>query len=141
MVGTIERTLGRESMTTNNNIILVTKFVGEIKGEFFVPSYQRGYRWGEDEVTRLLDDVYQNGKNNYCLQPVVVVKRGKALSMLMGQQRLQPCIYLKYMRMPTHSFSEPAFSISYETREQSSRFFEDVICQSRKITSTFVSLQ
>ena len=48
-------------MTINNNIILDTKLVGEIKGEFVVPSYQRGYRWGEDEVIRLLADIYHTG--------------------------------------------------------------------------------
>ena len=26
-----------------------TKGVLEIKGNFFVPDYQRGYRWGENE--------------------------------------------------------------------------------------------
>ncbi len=37
---------------------LETRFVNEIEGKFFVPNYQRGYRWGTDEVTRLLDDVH-----------------------------------------------------------------------------------
>lgn len=37
---------------------LITRFVNEIEGKFFVPNYQRGYRWTKDEVTRLLDDVY-----------------------------------------------------------------------------------
>ena len=58
-----------------NDIILETKLVADIKGAFYVPSYQRGYRWGEDEVNRLLDDVFQNGQKNYCLQPVVVRKK------------------------------------------------------------------
>lgn len=29
--------------------------VGNITGRFFVPRYQRGYRWGEQEVTQLLE--------------------------------------------------------------------------------------
>ena len=37
----------------NDEIILDTKLVGEVTGEFFVPSYQRGYRWGKDEVTQI----------------------------------------------------------------------------------------
>jgi uncharacterized protein with ParB-like and HNH nuclease domain len=28
--------------------------VGDIVGQFFVSAYQRGYRWGREEVTRLL---------------------------------------------------------------------------------------
>jgi uncharacterized protein with ParB-like and HNH nuclease domain len=27
-------------------INLETKLVGDIKGSFYVPNYQRGYRWG-----------------------------------------------------------------------------------------------
>ncbi len=111
----------------NNDIILDTKLVGEIKGQFYVPSYQRGYRWGEDEVTRLLDDVYQNGKRNYCLQPVVVRKKGDAFELVDGQQRLTT-LYLiyKYMKNVNPFFSEPAFSLTYETREQSADFLKTI---------------
>lgn len=38
----------------DSQIKLETKLVGSIKGEFHIPSYQRGYRWGKEEVTRLL---------------------------------------------------------------------------------------
>lgn len=71
-----------------NNIILETKFVADIRGSFYIPSYQRGYRWSETEVVRLLDDIYQNGKKNYCLQPVVVRKKGDQYELIDGQQRL-----------------------------------------------------
>lgn len=70
----------------NSHILLETKLVSDIKGTFYVPSYQRGYRWGEDEVLRLLNDVYQNGKKNYCLQPVVVRKSGETYELIDGQQ-------------------------------------------------------
>lgn len=33
-----------------NNIILETKFVADISGSFYIPSYQRGYRWSEEVV-------------------------------------------------------------------------------------------
>lgn len=33
----------------DNNIQLDVKLVGKIKGEFYVPSYQRGYRWDESQ--------------------------------------------------------------------------------------------
>ena len=56
----------------SEGIILDTKLVGEIMGLFFIPDYQRGYRWGEKEVTQLLEDVNANGVKNYCLQPIVV---------------------------------------------------------------------
>ena len=44
---------------------------------FYVPAYQRGYRWNEEQVKDLLDDLYsfatgKNEKQFYCLQPVIV---------------------------------------------------------------------
>ena len=40
----------------DNNIEL--KSVNELLGmKFFIPSYQRGYRWTEQQVTDLLNDI------------------------------------------------------------------------------------
>jgi len=63
-----------------NKITLYT--VSEILGKnFFIPSYQRGYRWEEQQVTDLLNDIYsfaikknKSDKEFYCLQPIVVRK-------------------------------------------------------------------
>ena len=109
----------------NNDIILETKLVADIKGDFFVPSYQRGYRWGEDEVIRLLDDVYQNGKESYCLQPVVVRKKNEVYELIDGQQRLTT-LYLiyRYMKNVNPFFNEPAFNLTYQTREKSAEFLK-----------------
>ena len=111
----------------DNNIVLETKLVADIKGAFYVPSYQRGYRWGEDEVNRLLDDVFQNGQKNYCLQPVVVRKKDDAFELVDGQQRLTT-IYLvyKYMSDINPFFDPPAFNLIYETREQSAEFLANM---------------
>ncbi len=110
-----------------NQILLETKLVGDIKGTFYVPSYQRGYRWGEDEVLRLLNDVYTNGKKNYCLQPVVVRKDGGIYELIDGQQRLTT-LYLiyRYMKNVNPFFSEPSFNLVYETREKSEEFLHSV---------------
>ena len=62
-------------MEIHDQILLETKLVSEIKGTFYVPSFQRGYRCGTDEVLHLLEDIYSNGKKNYCLQPIVVRKK------------------------------------------------------------------
>ena len=111
----------------NNQILLETKLVGEIEGTFYVPSYQRGYRWGEDEVLRLLNDVYTNGKKNYCLQPVVVRKSNDSYELIDGQQRLTT-LYLiyRYMKNVNPFFSDPAFNLIYETREHSEDFLRSI---------------
>ncbi|MDE6118328.1 MAG: DUF262 domain-containing protein, partial [Muribaculaceae bacterium] len=51
--------------------------VGLCRKNYFIPSYQRGYRWGIRQVEQLVKDLteYFNGENNgdfYCLQPIVV---------------------------------------------------------------------
>ena len=111
----------------NSQILLETKLVSGISGTFYVPSYQRGYRWGEDEVLRLLNDIYVNGKKNYCLQPVVVRKKGNAYELIDGQQRLTT-LYLiyRYMKNVNPFFGEPAFNLVYETRENSEEFLRSI---------------
>ena len=46
------------------------------KNHFFIPAYQRGYRWRRKQVEELLSDLYSFTKRNdgdyYCLQPVIV---------------------------------------------------------------------
>lgn len=62
---------------------LTLKKVGEIcndKNNFYIASYQRGYRWGKDEVEALLNDIYEvykkdDSEQKYCLQPLVVKNR------------------------------------------------------------------
>src|SRR5258705_13977027 len=64
---------------------------------FFVPSYQRGYRWTPRQVEALLDDLeaFQLWSRQsspdafYCLQPVVVRRRSDGeWEIVDGQQRL-----------------------------------------------------
>lgn len=61
------------------------KSVSELLGmKFFIPSYQRGYRWTESQVVALLKDIRDFDKSKdgefYCLQPLVVrIKREPSL--------------------------------------------------------------
>ena len=113
----------------NNNIILEPKLVGDISGQYFVPSYQRGYRWGREEVERLLDDIYTNGDKNYCLQPIVVRRRNDgSYELIDGQQRLTSLfIILKYMKRRHPDLVETIdFSLEYETRPHSGSFLNDI---------------
>lgn len=115
-------------MGETEEIKLEPKLVGTIEGNFFVPSYQRGYRWGKDEVWRLLEDVYANGGKSYCLQPVVVRKKNDKYELIDGQQRLTT-IYLiyKFMRDKGGAFMpEPKFMLTYDTREKSAEFLKNM---------------
>ncbi|MFR7818353.1 MAG: DUF262 domain-containing protein [Clostridium sp.] len=52
---------------------------------FFVPSYQRGYRWTNVQVEELLEDLFdfaeskRDDNDYYCLQPIIVKKKRQLL--------------------------------------------------------------
>lgn len=110
-----------------NYVILEAKPIKDIRGKFYIPAYQRGYRWGRTQVKTLLNDLYQcmeaNGQEkDYCLQPVVVQKKGGQkkgelqYDLIDGQQRLTTIyILLRYAH-------QDYFSFEYETREKTQAF-------------------
>lgn len=99
--------------------------------KFFIPSYQRGYRWSEQQVKDILNDICDfTPKNNewYCLQPLVVKSRGdNEWEVIDGQQRLTTIFliihYFNEKRIGKQKISEP--TITYETRSDSSEFLKE----------------
>jgi hypothetical protein len=103
---------------------------------FFVPSYQRGYRWTPDEVRDLLDDIRQfaeqkeiNQAESYCIQPLVVrLMESGQWEVIDGQQRLTT-IYLitRYINeMWRGRQKDPMFSIHYESRDKTEEFLQQL---------------
>jgi uncharacterized protein with ParB-like and HNH nuclease domain len=111
----------------NNNALLEPKLVGDIKGKFFIPAYQRGYRWEREHILMLLNDIWENGDANYCLQPIVVKKmEDETFELIDGQQRLTSLfLILKYMKQIL-PFIELKFSLTYQTRTRSEEFLESL---------------
>lgn len=109
----------------NNEKNIRLKLVDDICGSFFVPAYQRGYRWGEAEITRLLDDLIKiKDEQMYCLQPIVVKRNSDSFEVIDGQQRLTT-IYLIYKCICDFTWGfagEPKFDLTYETRMESGNF-------------------
>jgi hypothetical protein len=107
---------------------LQRRFVGDLDGHFFIPGYQRGYRWGEHEVGRLLDDIQESGSKPYYLQPVVVkgLDDGK-WELVDGQQRLTTLFlifqYIQHHALPT---AHPRYTLEYETRPDSQAYLSDL---------------
>ena len=95
-----------------------TKGVLEIKGHFFVPDYQRGYRWGENEVRQLLDDIYENGEEKYYLQPIVVKKRDNDYELIDGQQRLTTLYLILTFLKKILPIASRDYELTYETRRE-----------------------
>ena len=106
--------------------LLRTLSVGDIAGDFYVPSYQRGYRWGEQEVLQLLDDIRESNGATYYLQPLVVKARvDGSWELVDGQQRLTTLYlifrYLKNTQLPSANIN---YSLTYETRDGSRAYLE-----------------
>ncbi len=113
--------------------ILDLKPISELlKLRFYIPAYQRGYRWNADsQVKALLEDVnqYQIDSNNpdgfYCMQPVVVKRRtdNDSYELIDGQQRLTTILLiLHYFNESQFKKPKPVYSIEFETRTQQQNF-------------------
>lgn len=100
---------------------------------FFIPSYQRGYRWDKQQVTDLLNDLYEFAQKEkkkeefYCLQPVVVKSKGNNWEVIDGQQRLTTIIIiLHYFNQTQFKTPKKVFEIAFETRKGSSDFLQNI---------------
>jgi len=102
---------------------------------FYIPAYQRGYRWSKRQVTELLNDIkefQQQAENSpksafYCLQPIVVKKHGESWELVDGQQRLTTIfIILTYLKDILALLGKSRYALSYETREDSAEFLQHI---------------
>lgn len=125
------------------------KSVSELLGmKFFIPSYQRGYRWTEQQVKDLLNDIWEfstkakQDSEFYCLQPLVVKRKDEDVlnsikaatsieevktllkgswEVIDGQQRLTTLfIILSVLE------EKSLYSIEYETRNGSKEFLKKI---------------
>lgn len=126
---------------------LTEKTIGELlEYKFFIPSYQRGYRWTERQIEDLLEDINAfiptpiektDRKTWYCLQPLVIKEcdektksknnlQGIWYEVIDGQQRLTSIFllihYANEMWVGKQKISE--FQLKYETRDQSFEFLQ-----------------
>lgn len=94
-----------------------------IEGVFFIPSYQRGYRWTADEVTKLLDDIWESAGQPYSLQPIVVQQKrdgGSNWALIDGQQRLTTLwLLLRFMQK-----GDVRYTLEYATRPGSQAYLQ-----------------
>lgn len=121
-----------------------------LEENFYIPRYQRGYRWGKQEITELLNDLKEyceliSDRENkvskfYCLQPVVVKQKEwlkdnetiRGWEVIDGQQRLTTLfLILNYLEPLRKSITfkhildkEKVYSLFFETREDSEEFFK-----------------
>jgi hypothetical protein len=107
--------------------LLEDRFVGSIEGRFFIPAYQRGYRWGVEEVTRLLEDIAQSRhQSSYYLQPIVVKPMADGRWELVdGQQRLTTLFLILQDIRRSLPLAKVRFELEYETRGGSQEYLTE----------------
>ncbi|MDP3517736.1 MAG: DUF262 domain-containing protein [Pseudohongiella sp.] len=111
---------------------LLTDDVGN-PARYWIPAYQRGYRWTKLQVTHLLDDIWdfiqtsEGGRREafYCLQPLVIKQRVDGrIEVIDGQQRLTTIyILLTYLKTLVDVLEKKRFEITFETRGEANEPF------------------
>lgn len=110
--------------------------------KFFIPGYQRGYRWTKRQVEDLLNDIREFQRDSeskkketfYCLQPLVVREHGNSgeWELIDGQQRLTTIyLILLYLKDILAILGKTPYSLHYETREDSELFLKDIDFEKR----------
>ena len=119
------------------------KAVKDLFGQqFFIPSYQRGYRWGATQIKELLEDLYtfkkedkEGNKLIYCLQPIIVKKKkySDKWELVDGQQRLTALWLISALYTTLARIFEPAYKrqdfeykLEYENKEIFTSLFEKI---------------
>jgi hypothetical protein len=107
---------------------------------FFIPAYQRGYRWSPLQVTQLLEDIREFVRRPrpepdefYCLQPLVIKTRSDdTFEVVDGQQRITTIllILLHFNERLTERYRLSLYSLTYDTRPSLDAFLDNPTEQS-----------
>lgn len=105
-----------------------------LKERFFVPSYQRGFRWTKLQIVDLLNDIWEfqstceKKDHFYCLQPIVVKRLSTGeWELVDGQQRLTTILLILACRSDlVKALRKPTFALSFETRPKSGEFLKNI---------------
>ncbi|MBO7441131.1 MAG: DUF262 domain-containing protein, partial [Bacteroidales bacterium] len=122
------------------------KSVSELLGmKFFIPSYQRGYKWRTKDVEYLIDDIAEikeDDNSDYCLQPIVVAQNwiqkicptcgqhidsvDEGYILVDGQQRLTTIWLIINWVKHTGFEIDWNYCIEYQTRDTSNVFLKKI---------------
>lgn len=136
------------ALTTSADNSISLRNIRSLGGlRFYIPDYQRGYRWTSTQGLQMIDDfrefIQSINRNDdgtfYCLQPVVVKpcewtdsdgRRVSGYEVIDGQQRLTT-LYLLLKALfdvddRNDKFRYPMFEIDYQTRSGSREFLKRI---------------
>lgn len=116
---------------------------------FYIPDYQRGYRWEREQVLQLVEDVWNFFNDStktasfYCLQPIVVKRRDPELvkndpllhsatdnnvwyDVIDGQQRLTTLRIILALYCRERRVKDFKYTICYQTRPDMTDVFDEI---------------
>ena len=108
------------------------------KDKYIIPLYQRNFAWGEEQISRLLQDIYESmcsGDEHFYIGSLIVLQRGNGeFEVIDGQQRLTMLSILSgILDMGIH------LSLRYDSRPEVEDFFRilnnGVVPKNRKESS------
>ncbi len=139
-----------------DNSAITLKPVKDLLGmNFFIPDYQRGYRWTAQQATDLLEDIWAFAQKDksyteiYCIQPLVVQRKAEDIlgtikqkinddsspfdidaveKLLKGSWNVvdgQQRLTTIYLILVALGEQSP-YAIDYETRENSAKFLQHI---------------
>uniref|UniRef100_UPI003F4BB9FA DUF262 domain-containing protein n=1 Tax=Brachyspira catarrhinii TaxID=2528966 RepID=UPI003F4BB9FA len=90
---------------------------------FYIPNYQRGYKWSEKNIKDLLNDINSIGKDDkkdHCLHNLTIIENDGKYEVVDGQQRLTTIfLLLKYLGY------EEIYNLDYQIREETKHFINN----------------
>lgn len=124
-----------ESHSEMNDASISLRAINDLlKERFFVPSYQRGFRWTKLQIVDLLNDIWEfqstceKREHFYCLQPIVVKRLPSGeWELVDGQQRLTTILLILACQSDlVKALRKPVFALSFETRPKSGEFLKNI---------------
>ncbi|MDE6653554.1 MAG: DUF262 domain-containing protein, partial [Muribaculaceae bacterium] len=116
--------------------------------KFIIPAYQRGYRWDNEQVETLLNDLYDfikkhsgfgsNSSDYYCLQPMAVVPKpettydkenvgNESYIVVDGQQRLTTIYLLLHYLRQNSDYKYPIYELRFDSRDVQDRYIHNLL--------------
>lgn len=105
----------------------ILQSIEEIKNKecnFFIPDYQRGFRWGREQVRQFIEDINTSSEGEInCIQPLVLKAEDDKYIVIDGQQRLTT-IYIILLCMGDDPPYKLSYDLSYNKSNERQSFLE-----------------
>lgn len=121
---------------TDKKVILKT--IADLTNEhirFYIDSYQRGYRWTDEQVKELLLDIFEFSQKHssddglfYCLQPIIVTYTPEldAWKVIDGQQRLTTLYLLIAYLKGILPVNPSPYEIAYNKKDELTECLQNI---------------